>query len=190
MIFLFLLQETAISLRWYETPTGFAALVALIGVIAAPFINSWIQNRNSKRKEVGHLSDTSLSINREERKEAVDLMKSLHAREIAHFEKQMLEHGRRADREILESKVMEYEARQRAHMYGNECNRVVGALYRRDALLAQHEIEVPPFVYKTYPEIMAGLDELVIAFKKELEEELARRRRDEDVSEHSGEQPL
>lgn len=177
---LILLLQEASAAHWYDTPTGFAAIAALAGVIIAPFINQWIQNRKTRQEKAGHLTDTTLSINREERKEAVDLMKSLHAREIATFTRQMVEQDRRHDRDIIDCKVREYDARQRAHSYGNECNRVVGHLYRQDAILMQHGIATPAFVYKTYPEIMDGLDEKVAEYRKELELEAAARRRDDE----------
>lgn len=188
MNFPLLLQAT--DPRWYEEPTTIAAFAALVGVLLAPFINSWIQNRNQRRKQLDHVTDTSLSINRDERKEAVEMMKAAHARDVAHFQRQLREQDLRTDRLVLDAKVREYEARQRAHMYGNECNRVVSGLYRLEALLVQHGIEAPAFVYKTYPDIMDGLDEMVATFKKDLEEEFARRRREEDEFEASGERPV
>lgn len=178
---LLLLLQDATTVRWYDSPTGFAALVALFGVLAAPLINQWIKNRTATKDKFGHLSEAALNINRDERKEAVELLKASHANTVATLERQMREQDLQTDRIIIESKVIEYEARQRAHMYGNECNRVVAMLYRRDALLSQHNIEAtPPFIYKTYPEIMAGLDEMVIQYRKQLEEEIATRRREED----------
>src|SRR5688572_21516433 len=121
---IFLLQ--ADTMRWYETPSGAAAIVALISVMITPFINAWIQNRRTKTNTVGHLSDTSLTINAQERREILEQMKVNHEREIAFMQSQLSDMVRKTARQILTAEITEFEARQRAHAYGNECNRLQG----------------------------------------------------------------
>lgn len=159
---------------WWETPTGAAAIVALISAISAPFINSWLQNRKAKFESTTHLTDTSLTVSAQERKEIIQQMERNHEREVLFMKSQLKEINLRAGRRILEAKLSEYEARQRAHMFANECNRMQSQVYKLQMELHKNNIEPPEFVFKTYPEIVQGLDERVIQYKEDLEEEFDR----------------
>lgn len=173
MLILLLLQIIADPPgRWYETPTGAAAILTVLSVMVAPFINNWIQTRKSRLKENNHISDTSLNLNAKERKEILEQMRYNHAHEIKFLRTQLEELGRKSGHQALEMRVSEYEARQRAHAYGNECYRLQTQVSKLQLMLMKADIDPPEFVFLTYPEIMAGIDEKVVRYKEELEDEL------------------
>jgi hypothetical protein len=167
-----LLQQAVSSSVWYETPTGAAAIVALIGVLCAPFVNSWLQNRKVKTEHTGHLSDTSMTLNAQERKEIMDQMRANYESQLKFLKTRLGELEMRAGRAAIEVRVSEFEARQRAHSYGNECNRLQSQVYKLQLELTKNGHDVPDFTFKTYPEIMSGIDEKVILYKEDLEKEL------------------
>lgn len=159
---------------WYETPTGAAAIVALVGVLCAPFINSWLQNRKSKVDKTLHLSDTTLTLNSQERKELMEQMRKNHDQEVKFLKNQLEDLGRRSGMATINMKLHEYEARQKSHAYGNECTRLQSQIYMLQLELTKHGLPVPDFRFKDYAEMMAGVDEKVLNYKEELEEELER----------------
>jgi hypothetical protein len=99
-------------------------------------------------------------------------MKELHIHEIDLFKRQLKEKDRLWARQVVAAKVVEYEARQRAHAYGGECQRLQGFVYRMQIEGAQQGLEFTEFTFRTYPEIMAGIEDKVIEYQKQLEQEI------------------
>jgi hypothetical protein len=66
--------------------------------------------------------------------------------------------------------ISEFEARARAHRFGNETNRLSLHIFALHALMSKNNIEIPDFHPKHYDELMVGLDEEVAKFKISLAE--------------------
>jgi hypothetical protein len=156
---------------WYETPTGAAALTAGFFTLIVGFLNNWWNARRDEKKREMHASDTSLNVSHQERQQLLNELKEHHQEEIKFLNRKLKESESKAERQIREAKVMEFEGRHRAHRYGNECNRLTGHIYRLNTILIDNKIEPPEWNFKTYPQIMEGLDEEIIAYKRQLEEE-------------------
>jgi hypothetical protein len=159
------------AIPFWETPAGAAAIASGIFIILAKFVDYWWTGRRDSKNEARHATDTHLTLSHKEREELLDGLKELHQEELEFMRERLATVEKTAREKVNEAKVLEFEARQRAHKYGNECNRLQGQVYRLNLLLVNNNIEPPAFEFRSYPEIMAGLDEEIVTYKKRLEEE-------------------
>lgn len=159
------------SIPFWETPTGAAALVSGLVLLTIKGAEFWWNNRQKTKDGMKDTLGVHITTQQAERQQLLDGMRQLHEEEMQFAEEKIAEAQRIARSKIIQAKLFEFEGRERAHAYGNECNRLQSHIYRQNILFAQHEIEAPAFEFKSYPDIMAGLEDKVLEYRKKLEQE-------------------
>lgn len=146
---------------WYESPAVIAAIMAAVVTVLLKVLDRrWTKN---DQQETQHqtLSDRLAELTAKEREQLLGGLKGLHAQEIQFWKTQL---------QIEE--VSEFEARQRAHRFGNEVNRLHAHVHICHIKMAEKNMEIPEFQVKSYDELMNGLDEETEKFRQSIVQKL------------------
>lgn len=160
-------QDPVPNSEWWQHPAVVAAVVTALFVFAQKLLDHFRESRKDQderedERDEKHqtYSEKLQELTQSERAQLLGGLKDLHQKEIEFFKSQ-----------VFFKEVENFEARMRAHRYGNEVTRIHSHVYVCHSLMSQKGLEIPEFVLKSGEELMLGLEAEVLAFRQKLEEE-------------------
>lgn len=159
--------------HWYNNAALLGFLGGIIVVVAGKLLDNWNEERKAKREEekqqkLQHqtFSEKLLESQFKDRQELVEDMREFHESKINFKNEQIREH-----------KLAEFIARERAHLYGGYTNMVQGYAQVLEIECKKHNIPIPyEFRFKSYPEIMEGLEAKIEEYERKLKSETEKKR--------------
>jgi hypothetical protein len=168
----FLAFFQADDVHWYNNPALLGMLGGIITLFAGKMLDTYQKSREAKaeaakQEKAAHqtFSERLFESQFKDRQEFIEDMREFHESKIAFKDEQIREH-----------KLAEFIARERAHNYGGYTNMVQGYAQVLEIECKKHDIPLPyEFKFKSYPEIMEGLEEKIEAYEKRLAVEAERK---------------
>lgn len=169
---------------WYESPAFIGGVVAGIFILAKELLDWAKQSRKEKKageeendKRQITFSEKIQELTLDERKSLLGGLIQLHEKEVQVLEEKAESEVKFWKREFAIKSRGEYEARMRAHRFGNEVNRLNAHVFMLHAAMSKVNIDIPEFELRTYEQLMEGLDEEVEKHQSTLAERHDRTRR-------------
>jgi hypothetical protein len=182
--FMQILQVTPPASVWYESPAFVGGLVAGVFIIIKELLD-WIkQNRKDKKADEKEddqrqitFSEKIQELTLDERKSLLGGLMQLHEKEVQMLEDKSESEIKFWKREFAIKSRGEFEARMRAHRFGNEVNRLNAHIFMLHASMSRSNLDIPEFELKSYDQLMQGLDDEVEKHQSSLSERHDRSKR-------------
>jgi hypothetical protein len=167
------------QLEWWQNPVVISAAVTAIFLSVNKLIDVFNEYRKQKfqaqeddDKERASFSDKLAELTNKEREQLLGGLKELHEREILSLKEQFGRevHFIKGQRNLKDLEA--FEARARAHWYGNELTRTYGHIMQLQRLCNEAGVTFPQFDQKGELDFLSSVKHEIDAYRKRLLEEI------------------
>jgi hypothetical protein len=183
--FISIFQSTPqISSVWYESPAFVGGAVAGVFLILKQILDWYKENRKDQKasedendKRQITFTEKIQELTHAERKDLLGGLMTLHEKEVEMLETKFETEVKFWKREFAIKSKGEFEARMRAHRFGNEVNRLNAHVFILHASMSKASLDIPAFELKSYDQLMEGIDAEVEKHQSSLSERHDRSKR-------------
>ncbi len=175
--FISLFQSAPTVSPWYESPAFVGGAVAGAFLIIKQILDWYKESRKDQKtteeesdKRQVTFTERIQELTHAERKDLLGGLMSLHEKEVEMLEGKIESEVKFWKREFAIKSKGEFEARMRAHRFGNEVNRLNAHIFMLHASMSKANLDIPEFELKSYEQLMDGVEEEVKKHQNSLSE--------------------